>query len=156
MPRGGFTPISGSRRAERSSHGRCRRRLQLTLRTSGSRCGPRTTRSSSRTSKARSPRVNTEPARSPCGMRDLRPDQGQCRAGTPVAEAAERGHLTVLLHGHKLIGGCALTRIGPAGERWLLVKEADEYAGKTPDPRPHPAAIAEHRPPHPPTHPATA
>ena len=68
-------------------------------------------------------------------MRDLRrPDQGQCRAGTPVAEAAERGHLAVFLHGHKLIGGCALTRIGPAGERWLLVKEADEYAGRTHDP----------------------
>ena len=101
----------------------------------GSRCGPRTTRSSSRTSKARSPRVNTQPARSPCGMQDLRrPDQGQCRAGTPVAEAAERGHLAVFLHGHKLIGGCALTRIGPAGERWLLVKEADEYAGRTRDP----------------------
>ena len=79
-------------------------------------------------------------------MRDLRPDQGQCRAGTPVAEAAERGHLTVLLHGHKLIGGCALTRIGPAGERWLLVKEADEYAGKTRDPSPEPAGIGEDGP----------
>jgi len=33
-----------------------------------------------------------------------------------------------------LIGGYALTRIGPAGERWLLVKEADEYAGRTRDP----------------------
>ena len=57
-------------------------------------------------------------------MRDLRrPDQGQCRAGTPVAKAAERGHLAVFLHGHKLIGGYALTRIGPAGERWLLLKK---------------------------------
>ena len=59
-------------------------------------------------------------------------------AGTeiPVAEATERGHLAVFLHGHKLIGGYALTRIGPPGgrERWLLVKEADRYADRTNDP----------------------
>lgn len=59
-------------------------------------------------------------------------------AGTeiPVAEATERGHLAVFLHGHKLIGGYALTRIGPPGgrERWLLVKEADRYADRTRDP----------------------
>jgi len=42
-------------------------------------------------------------------------------AEIPVAEAAEHGHLAVFLHGHKLIGGYAPTRIGPAGarERWL-------------------------------------
>jgi hypothetical protein len=42
----------------------------------------------------------------------------------------------VFLHGHKLIGGYALTRIGPAAgrERWLLVKEADEFADRTRDP----------------------
>ena len=53
----------------------------------------------------------------------------------PVAEAIERGHLAVFLHGHKLIGGYALTRIGPPGgrERWLLVKEADRYADRTRD-----------------------
>jgi hypothetical protein len=57
-------------------------------------------------------------------------------AEIPVAEATERGHLAVFLHGHKLIGGYALTRIGPAGgrERWLLVKEADKYADRTRDP----------------------
>lgn len=59
-------------------------------------------------------------------------------AGTeiPVAEATERGHLAVFLHGHELIGGYALTRIGPPGgrERWLLVKEADRYADRTNDP----------------------
>ncbi len=59
-------------------------------------------------------------------------------AGTeiPVAEAIQRGHLAVFLYGHKLIGGYALTRIGPAGgrERWLLVKEADRYADRTRDP----------------------
>jgi DNA ligase D-like protein (predicted 3'-phosphoesterase) len=57
-------------------------------------------------------------------------------AEIPVAEATERGHLAVFLHGHKLIGGYALTRIGPAGgrERWLLVKEADEFADRTRDP----------------------
>jgi DNA ligase D-like protein (predicted 3'-phosphoesterase) len=59
-------------------------------------------------------------------------------AEIPVAEATERGHLAVFLHGHKLIGGYALTRTGPAGgrERWLLVKEADEYADRTRDPVP--------------------
>ena len=53
-----------------------------------------------------------------------------------LAEATERGHLAVFLHGHKLIGGYALTRIGPPGgrERWLLVKEADGYADRTRDP----------------------
>jgi DNA ligase D-like protein (predicted 3'-phosphoesterase) len=57
-------------------------------------------------------------------------------AEIPVAEATEHGHLAVFMHGHKLIGGYALTRIGPAGgrERWLLVKEADEYADRTRDP----------------------
>jgi hypothetical protein len=42
----------------------------------------------------------------------------------------------VFLHGHKLIGGYALTRIGPAGgrERWLLVKKADGFADRTRDP----------------------
>jgi DNA ligase D-like protein (predicted 3'-phosphoesterase) len=57
-------------------------------------------------------------------------------AEIPAAEAIERGHLAVFLHGHKLIGGYALTRISPAGgrERWLLVKEADGYAGRTRDP----------------------
>jgi DNA ligase D-like protein (predicted 3'-phosphoesterase) len=57
-------------------------------------------------------------------------------ADIPVAEATERGHLAVFLHGHNLIGGYALTRIGPAGgrERWLLVKEADGYADRTRDP----------------------
>jgi DNA ligase D-like protein (predicted 3'-phosphoesterase) len=59
-------------------------------------------------------------------------------ADIPVAEATERGHLAVFLHGHKVIGGYALTRIGPAGgrERWLLVKEADGYADRTRDPSP--------------------
>ena len=56
-------------------------------------------------------------------------------AEIPVAEAIQRGHLAVFLHGHKLIGGYALTRIGPAGgrERWLLVKETDRYADRTRD-----------------------
>lgn len=54
----------------------------------------------------------------------------------PLTEAIERGHLAVFLHGHKLIGGYALTRIGPPGgrERWLLVKEADGYADRARDP----------------------
>jgi DNA ligase D-like protein (predicted 3'-phosphoesterase) len=57
-------------------------------------------------------------------------------AEIPVAEAIQRGHLAVFLCGHKLIGGYALTRIGPAGgrERWLLVKEADRFADTTRDP----------------------
>jgi DNA ligase D-like protein (predicted 3'-phosphoesterase) len=57
-------------------------------------------------------------------------------AEIPVAEAIQRGHLALFLRGHKLIGGYALTRIGPADgrERWLLVKEADRFADTTRDP----------------------
>ena len=53
-----------------------------------------------------------------------------------LTEAIERGHLAVFLHGRKLIGGYALTRIGPPGgrERGLLVKEADGYADRAGDP----------------------
>jgi DNA ligase D-like protein (predicted 3'-phosphoesterase) len=45
-------------------------------------------------------------------------------------EAIRRGHVRVRLHGKKLHGDYALTRIGGDGgrERWLLVKAADEYA----------------------------
>ncbi|TLS45280.1 3'-phosphoesterase [Streptomyces montanus] len=64
------------------------------------------------------------------------------RRGRPVPfeEALERGHGTFRLHGSKLRGEYALTRLrGGKGEAWLLVKTADERArpgeGGTPDPR---------------------
>jgi len=38
----------------------------------------------------------------------------------------EPGHMSVLLHGHKLSGGFGLTRTGP--RRWILVKVRDEEA----------------------------
>ena len=38
----------------------------------------------------------------------------------------EPGHLSVVLHGHKLAGRFALTRTGE--RRWVLVKGRDEYA----------------------------
>lgn len=38
----------------------------------------------------------------------------------------EPGHMSVLLHGHKLSGGFGLTSTGP--RRWILVKVRDEQA----------------------------
>jgi DNA ligase D-like protein (predicted 3'-phosphoesterase) len=38
----------------------------------------------------------------------------------------EPGHMSVVLHGHKLAGGFGLTRTGP--RRWVLVKTRDEFA----------------------------
>jgi hypothetical protein len=51
-------------------------------------------------------------------------------------ESPDAARLALFLRGHKLIGGYALTRIGPADgrERWLLVKEADRFADTTRDP----------------------
>jgi len=47
----------------------------------------------------------------------------------PMAEAIERGHVVVGLHGEKLRGGFALQRTGEGKEeRWLLVKTRDEHA----------------------------
>jgi DNA ligase D-like protein (predicted 3'-phosphoesterase) len=46
-----------------------------------------------------------------------------------VAQALSRGHVSMVLDGHKLRGGFALTRIrGGRDETWLLVKKADEHA----------------------------
>jgi DNA ligase D-like protein (predicted 3'-phosphoesterase) len=48
---------------------------------------------------------------------------------TPMEEALPAGHAVVELHGEKLQGGWALTRMGGGGrERWLLVKTKDEHA----------------------------
>ncbi|QKV90663.1 3'-phosphoesterase [Streptomyces sp. NA02950] len=56
----------------------------------------------------------------------------------PLAEALDRGHASFLLHGHKLHGGYALTRIrqGTDREAWLLVKKDDARGSRhrTPDP----------------------
>lgn len=50
-----------------------------------------------------------------------------------VAEAINRGHVSVGLHGTKLRGGYSLTRMRRrGGEAWLLVKKADEFAGGDP------------------------
>jgi DNA ligase D-like protein (predicted 3'-phosphoesterase) len=62
--------------------------------------------------------------------------------GQPIDldEAIERGHVRVRLHGRKLRGGYALTRMGGRGrQRCLLVKTADEFAaghGRSAEPRP--------------------
>ena len=46
-----------------------------------------------------------------------------------MAEGLERGHLSFRLHGEKLRGGYALTRIREGkDETWLLVKRKDEDA----------------------------
>ena len=46
--------------------------------------------------------------------------------GTVDLVRNEPGHLSFLLHGHKLVGGFALTRTGE--RRWILVKARDEQA----------------------------
>jgi DNA ligase D-like protein (predicted 3'-phosphoesterase) len=46
--------------------------------------------------------------------------------GTADVVRDEPGHLSFILHGHKLSGGFALTRTGP--KRWILVKVRDEAA----------------------------
>lgn len=51
-----------------------------------------------------------------------------------AADALENGHLTVVLHGHKLRGGYAFIRTG--GDDWLLIKTRDDDADPaTPDDR---------------------
>ncbi|HET6186167.1 MAG TPA: DNA polymerase ligase N-terminal domain-containing protein [Trebonia sp.] len=50
-----------------------------------------------------------------------------------VAEAIDRGHVSVVLHGKKLHGGYPLTRMRRGGRQaWLLVKKADEFADGDP------------------------
>jgi DNA ligase D-like protein (predicted 3'-phosphoesterase) len=52
-----------------------------------------------------------------------------------MAEAVERGHLSFRLHGQKLRGGYALTRMRRGkDEAWLLVKRKDEDADARRDP----------------------
>ncbi len=46
-----------------------------------------------------------------------------------MAEGLHKGHVSVFLHGEKVFGGYALTRIRTGGDKaWLLVKEKDEWA----------------------------
>lgn len=58
-----------------------------------------------------------------------------------LSAGLRKGHVSFRLHGSKLHGGYALTRIrkgnGSSRESWLLVKEADRHAAAhgTPDPR---------------------
>ena len=56
--------------------------------------------------------------------------------GTAEALRDDPGHISFILHGHKLSGGFALTRTG--GTRWILVKVRDEEA------RPGSDIVAEH------------
>ena len=46
--------------------------------------------------------------------------------GTAEIRSDEPGHVSFVLHGHKLAGGFALTRTG--ARRWILVKARDEDA----------------------------
>jgi len=55
--------------------------------------------------------------------------RGRPRATVTVVDAVHQGHVSVLLSGHKLGGGFALTRTGThPRERWILVKKRDAYA----------------------------
>jgi DNA ligase D-like protein (predicted 3'-phosphoesterase) len=50
-----------------------------------------------------------------------------------VADAIDHGHVSFVLHGKKLRGGYALTKMRRGGrEAWLLVKKADTFAGGDP------------------------
>lgn len=52
-------------------------------------------------------------------------------AAVPIERALQEGHVVVELHGDKLRGGYALTRLDTVGrgrERWLLVKKRDQHA----------------------------
>lgn len=51
-----------------------------------------------------------------------------------VAEAIEHGHVKVRLHGERLTGAYALTRIGADERAWLLVKVRDEAVDRTAKP----------------------
>ncbi|HEX3693161.1 MAG TPA: DNA polymerase ligase N-terminal domain-containing protein [Solirubrobacteraceae bacterium] len=59
-------------------------------------------------------------------------DRGGYEQGgrVPWPQALERGHAVFVLHGHKLRGGFALQRTGPASEKaqWLLIKRRDDEA----------------------------
>ncbi len=82
------------------------------------------------------PRSGRCPHRSPADCQDAVDSRTHGTHGPSEGGQRPSVSLAVFLHGHKLIGGYALTRIGPVGarERWLLVKEADEYADRTRDP----------------------
>lgn len=51
-------------------------------------------------------------------------------AEIPVARAVDDGHVRVWLHGHKLTGGYALTKMGSDRREWLLVKMDDSEADR--------------------------
>jgi DNA ligase D-like protein (predicted 3'-phosphoesterase) len=58
----------------------------------------------------------------------------EVRGGGDAAAALDEGHLTVVLHGSKLRGAWALTRVArDPRERWILVKVADEEADRERD-----------------------
>ena len=52
----------------------------------------------------------------------------------PLAQAIDRGHVKVDLHGEKIRGGYALQRVDDAEDRWILIKTRDEAADARRDP----------------------
>ena len=53
----------------------------------------------------------------------------QLGGGETMAEAVERGHVSVWLHGEKIRGGYTLQRTGGGRKpKWLLIKRKDEEA----------------------------
>ena len=64
-----------------------------------------------------------------------------------MTEGLERGHLSLRLHGDKLRGGYALTRIREGkDETWLLVKRKDEDADARREPvRSQPESVLSRR-----------
>ncbi len=65
-----------------------------------------------------------------------------------MAEGLERGHLSFRLHGQKLSGGYALTRIREGKETWLLMKRRDEGVAARHEPlRSQPESVPSSRAP---------
>jgi len=126
------TSTCGWRSTVCSCPGRCPRGLPPTPGTSGSRPGPRTTRSTTWTSRAGSPRVSTAPAPWSSGTPAPTAPLGEHEP----AEGLERGHLTVWFEGEKLTGGYAFTHAKLRGDEdgWLLVKVDDEGADRRRNP----------------------
>ncbi len=110
-----------------SPRGRCPRGRPPIRRRSAWRCGPRTIRWSTPTSRGAEGEYGAGTV--------LVWDRGTYRnlkeeAGVSVEDALEDGHLTVWLEGEKLRGGYALTQTEMRGDprNWLLVKMDDDEA----------------------------
>ncbi len=49
-----------------------------------------------------------------------------------LRQGMEKGHLSIILHGHKLNGEFALIRMKDQDKQWLLIKKNDDYASTIP------------------------